>query len=97
LVATGDGWAVELGVFDGEQLRLAASHRAGECIERVGWLQIRLRWGVFPAVVFGGAAVGDQVDARPVPGAGERGVRPSAGELFGATDDDRVLDGGALA
>ena len=84
-------------MFDSEQLRLAASHRAGECIECVGRLSVRLWWRISTTVLFGGAVVGDQVDARVASGAGEGCVRPFAGELFGATDDHRVLDGGALA
>jgi hypothetical protein len=54
-------------------------------------------WCVLAAVVVGGSVVADEMDvgggARP----GQGGVRPVAGEGLWSADDERSVDGGALA
>ncbi len=80
-----------------QRLGLTATHRAQQRVERLGRLPLGLRGRLLAPVVLSDTAVGDQVDRRPLSGTREGAVGPLAGELLGTADDDRVLDGRALA
>jgi len=81
----------------GKRIIVGPPYGAHERLKAVRRFATRPIWCVLAAVVFGRSVVGDEVDAGVGARTGQGGVGPVAGEGLGTTDDERSVDGGALA
>jgi hypothetical protein len=80
-----------------ERLIIRPPHSACESVEAVRGFASQLIRRVFATVVLGESIVGDEMDVGSGARTGECGVRPVSGEGLWSADDERAVDGGALA